>query len=153
MKKILLAAAMGAAFAATAQANTQTASDAAQPAAQEAAFALPEPMIVDADMDLEKTMKTMGKNFKALNKADNILAMSKEAKELATYASQAEAVGLNPKKASDEAKAEFTRMIQQLRLHIDELEKAIEAKDAEKAKAALEATNAVRKEGHKYFDV
>lgn len=145
MKKILLAAAMGAAFATTAMANTQT-------AATEAA-ALPAAMVTDASMDLEKTMKMMGKNFKALSKADDLLTMHKEAEELAVYASQGEAIGLDPKKASDEAKAEYARLMQKLRGHIAELQQAIEQKDADKAKAALEATNEVRKEGHKYFDV
>lgn len=115
--------------------------------------ALPAAMITDANMDLEKTMKTMGKNFKAINKADDILAMGKEADELAVYASQAEAIGLDPNKASDAAKAEFTRLMQKLRSQIADLQQAIEQKDAAKAKPLVQAINETRKEGHKYFDV
>lgn len=114
---------------------------------------LPAPAVVDASMDLEKTMKTMGRNFKALNQAKDVLAMSKEAEDLGVYASQAEAIGLDPNKASDEAKAEFTRLMQKLRVQIADLQKAIAEKDGEKAKALLEAINETRKEGHKYFDV
>lgn len=164
MKKILLAAALGAAFAATAQAKSQdnplgemkaveASSTATVANAMGSESALPAAMVTDASMDLEKTMKMMGKNFKALSKADDLLTMHKEAEELAVYASQGEAIGLDPKKASDEAKAEYARLMQKLRGHIAELQQAIEQKDADKAKAALEATNEVRKEGHKYFDV
>ncbi|MDO4776905.1 MAG: cytochrome b562 [Cardiobacteriaceae bacterium] len=177
MKKILLAAAMGAAFATTAMASTQsnaveiktltetvTTTNAAGETVTETRplgvvvelpgmATLPDAVVTDASMDLEKTMKMMGKNFKALNKADDLLAMHKEAEELAVYASQGEAIGLDPNKASDEAKAEYARLMQKLRGHIAELQQAIEQKDADKAKAALEATNEVRKEGHKYFDV
>lgn len=115
--------------------------------------ALPAAMITDASMDLEKTMKVMGRNFKALSKADDLLAMKKEADELAVYASQGEALGLDPNKASDEAKAEYVRLMQKLRRGIADLQQAIEQKDADKAKAALEAVNEARKEGHKYFDI
>lgn len=188
MKKILLAAAMGAAFATAAQANTQSnAVDNAQPrpastveiktltetvtttnAAGETVTetrplgivvelpgesTLPAATITDASMDLEKTMKVMGRNFKALSKADDLLAMKKEADELAVYASQGEALGLDPNKASDEAKAEYVRLMQKLRRGIADLQQAIEQKDADKAKAALEAVNEARKEGHKYFDI
>ena len=114
---------------------------------------LPAPAVVDASMDLEKTMKTMGRNFKALNQAKDVLTMSKEAEDLGVYASQAEAIGLDPNKASDEAKAEFTRLMQKLRVQIADLQKAIAEKDGEKAKALLDAINDTRKEGHKYFDV
>lgn len=114
---------------------------------------LPAAMVTDASMDLEKTMKVMGRNFKALSKADDLLAMKKEADELAVYASQGEAIGLDPNKASDEAKAEYVRLMQKLRSGIADLQQAIEQKDADKAKAALEAVNDTRKEGHKYFDI
>lgn len=114
--------------------------------------ALPEAMKVD-DADLEKTMKTMGKNFKAINQSKDILAMSAEVDTLATYASQAEAIGVDPTKASAEAQAEFKRLMQKLRVQLAGLQKAIADKDAEKAKALLEAIQETRKEGHKYFDV
>lgn len=114
--------------------------------------ALPAAAKVD-DADLEKTMKIMGKNFKAISKADDVLKMGKEVGELAAYASQAEALGLDDDKASDEAKAEYVRMMQKLRVQIADLQKAIDDKDAEKAKALVEAINESRKEGHKYFDV
>ena len=114
--------------------------------------ALPAAAKVD-DADLEKTMKTMGKNFKALNKADDVLAMGKEVDELAAYASQAEAIGLDPAKASDAAQAEYVRLMQKLRVQIADLQKAIGEKDAAKAKALVEAINETRKEGHKYFEV
>lgn len=105
------------------------------------------------DADLEKTMKTMGKNFKAINQAKDILAMTAEVDALATYASQSEAIGLDPNKASAEAQAEYTRLIQKLRAQIADLQKAVADKDAEKAKALVQAINDTRKEGHKYFDV
>lgn len=114
--------------------------------------ALPPAAKVD-DADLEKTMKIMGRNFKALNQADDVLAMTKEAEALSVYASQAEAVGLDDDDASDEAKAEFSRLMQKIRVQIMDLQKAIGEGDAQKAKALLEAINETRKEGHKYFDV
>ena len=114
---------------------------------------LPAAEFVDASMDLERSMKTMGRNFKAINQAKDVLAMSKEVDELAVYASQSEAIGVDPDKASDEAKAEYVRLMQKLRVQIADLQKAIEEKDGEKAKALVEAINETRKEGHKYFDV
>lgn len=134
-------------------AQTVTASEPVAVVAEVSAeSALPPAAKVD-DADLEKSMKTMGKNFKAINKSKDVLAMGKEVDELAVYASQSEAIGLDPNKASDEAKAEYTRLMQKLRAQIADLQKAIEEKDAEKAAALVEAINETRKEGHKYFDV
>lgn len=115
--------------------------------------ALPAAMVTDSSMDLEKTMKLMGRNFKALNKADDLLSMREEVNNLVIYASQAEAIGLDPDKASDAAKAEYVRLMQKLRSQIADLQQAVEQKDGVKAQALLSAINDTRKEGHKYFDI
>lgn len=151
MKKITLIAAVCAAFACTAQAQTATA-----PAA--AAAALPPAQVSDNSMDLEKTMKAMGRHFKAIHQASDILTTGEDVDALLRYISQAEALGLSlpDAKASeltDAQKASYTKGMQQLRSQALELQAAVAAKDADKAKAAAKAMGETRKAGHGEFGV
>lgn len=121
------------------------------------AKALPAPAVADSSLDLEATMKWMGRNFKKLKSAEGDLAAMKEpAAELAKWASQAEALGLSEddgKPASEEQKTQFLHGMQTLRKQIADLEAAIDNGDADTVQVLLNEMGATRKDGHKYFDV
>ncbi|SUO96033.1 cytochrome b562 [Suttonella ornithocola] len=112
------------------------------------------PTIVDDKLDLEDTMKQMGKNFKKLKSADSLAAMAEPATELAKWASQAQALGLDDKnKLTAEDKEKFQQGMQTLRKQIADLEIAIESNDRDGVQVLLNEMNDTRKQGHKYFDV
>lgn len=134
------------------------ASDAATTADAATATALPPAQIADSSMDLEKTMKAMGRHFRALSQASDILSMGEDAQGLLTYASQAEALGLSlsgteAAKLTEEQKNDYLQGMQTLRAQAQELQQAIAAKDADKAKAQVQAINETRKKGHTRFGV
>lgn len=114
------------------------------------ATSLPAAAIIDDSKDLEATMKLMGRNFKAINGADNIAAMAEPAAQLSQWASQAEALSIGAN-AQDQEK--FLQGIQQIRKLIADLEIAIENKDEVTVRTIINGLGDVRKEYHKYFDM
>lgn len=114
--------------------------------------ALPAAVKVD-DKDLSKTMKAMGKNYRDLRKAENLAAMKEPAQQLAIYASQAEALGLDPEKATEASKKVYLEGIQTMRHQIRDLQKAIENNQLEEAKALILAIGETKNKGHDYFEV
>ena len=112
------------------------------------------PQIVDDRMDLEKTMKLMGKNFKALNKASTLKAMVQPAQNLQKWAAQAQALGLqavHEGPATVEERQGFAEGMIRLRAQIAALEAAIERGDQADAARFLKQLNEIRKRNHKIF--
>lgn len=114
------------------------------------AKSLPAAAIIDDSKDLEATMKLMGRNFKAINGAENIAAMAEPAAQLSRWASQSEALGID---ANAQDKEKFVQGMQQTRKLIADLEIAIENKDEVTVRTIINELGDVRKEYHKYFDV
>lgn len=118
---------------------------------------LPAATITDESMDLEATMKQMGRNFKKIKSAEGDLsAMKAPAAELAKWASQAEALGLaeeDGKPATDEQKEKYAQGIQTIRKQVADLEVAIENNDADTVQVLINEMGDTRRTAHKYFDV
>ncbi|MDO4705848.1 MAG: cytochrome b562 [Comamonadaceae bacterium] len=119
---------------------------------------LPAARITDSSMDLNKTMKTMGRHFKALNQAGDILAAGADVDALLTYTSQAEALGLSLPGSDDakltaEQKAAYLEGMQAMRERVIALQTAIQHKKAEDAKKILSQINEIRKNGHNRFGI
>lgn len=112
--------------------------------------ALPPPVIVNADMDMEKTMKMMGRNFRALNKASSIDDMIEPVQGLAIYASQAHAMGEH---APAEVRDGFLKGMEKLRVEIADLEASILDNDLEGARAMLKILDEHKDKAHEYFEV
>lgn len=111
---------------------------------------LPKAMIIDADMDMEKTMKFMKKAFKKLGKADDVVEMATPAQSLADYAGQAVLIAENaPADIREDLKKGLTKM----RQNVAELQAMIEAGNYKAAKKVVKRLNEQRKKAHKYFDV
>lgn len=112
--------------------------------------ALPPAVIVNAKMDMEKTMKMMGRNFRALNKASSIEDMIEPVQGLAIYASQAHAMGEH---APDAVRDSFLQGMEKLRVEIADLEASILDNDLEAAHAMLKVLDEHKDIAHKYFEV
>lgn len=131
---------------------------ASDPAATPNTTTLPAAHITDSSMDLNKTMKNMGRHFKALNQASDILAASADVDALLTYTSQAEALGLSlpdtdAAKLTAEQKAAYLQGMQAMRERVIALQTAIQHKRAEEAKKILNQINEIRKAGHNRFGI
>lgn len=111
---------------------------------------LPEAKLLD-DKDLEQTMKQMGRNFKALDKAENLEAMKEPAQKLADYASQAEALGYT--KVDEAGQKAYKEQMVKMRVKIVELQQAIEKNDEASARALLKEINQLKVDGHRHFDI
>ena len=112
------------------------------------------PKVIDSGMDLEKTMKLMGKNFKALNKASELKAMVPPARNLKKWAGQAQALGVQEvrqQSASVAQQQRFQQAMISLREQIAVLEAALEKGDKDRASLALKQLNEIRKRNHKLF--
>lgn len=124
---------------------------------QSPAKSLPTATIIDSKLDLEDTMKRMGRNFKKLKSVEGDLAAMKEpAAELAKWAGQAEALGYQGKDnqpASVEQTEKYVQGMQTLRKQLADLEVAIENNDVDAAQILINEMGNTRKQGHKYFEV
>lgn len=163
MKKILLSSLLALAVQPTLYADENSAEKAVEKvaaeavekvettaAAAEAKMTLPKAEIVDADMDMEDTMKKMKKAFKKLGKADDISEMVEPAKSLATYASQSVALA---EKSDHEKKADLINGLTKMRERVATLNDHVAKGDFKAAKKMVKALNKQRKKAHKYFDV
>lgn len=113
-------------------------------------------MIVEPELDLKKTMKKMGRNFKALNKAKSVDEMKEITAELKKYSLQAEALGLpssDEYQPSEEDQKDYKAGMEYMNSQIKTLEETLEKGDEEAAKKLVGEINDTRKEGHKRFDV
>lgn len=111
---------------------------------------LPAAVVIDADMDMEKTMKFMKKSFKKLGKADDIQAMIEPAKTLADYTSQSVVLA---EQSKGDKREDLINGLNKLRMNIAELQGFIDKGDFAAAKKKVKAINEQRKKAHEYFDV
>lgn len=164
-KKILLVAATALAVS-MAQAQQEVGSEAAEMQAQaqaqvtdvkeQAKTIVSKAQVFDVSMDQEATMKAMGRQFKALNRAKDTESMKKPLAEFKKYALQSEALGLEAdedKVPQDEDVATFQKNMQDINEMVLDLEKAVEAGHFDEAKTVLKAIRDVQVKGHEYFKI
>lgn len=128
MKKILLSSLFLMAVQPAVQANENT----------ETAVALPAPVVVDLNMDMEKTMKRMKKSFKKLGKAEDISEMAEPAKILAMYASQAAVLA---QKSDHDKRDDLINGINKMRQNVAKLNALVEKGEFKAAKMAVKGLN------------
>lgn len=111
---------------------------------------LPKAVVVDANMDMEDTMKSMRKAFKKLARANSIEKMQKPVKTLAIYTSQSVVLA---EKSDSKKRDNLVKGLKRLRVQIAQLQSLIDNNDLKGAKQKVKAINSQRKKAHKYFDV
>lgn len=111
---------------------------------------LPKAVVVDANMDMEDTMKSMKKAFKKLARANSIEKMQKPVKTLAIYTSQSVVLA---EKSDSKKRDNLVKGLKRLRVQIAELQSFIDNNDLKGAKQKVKDINSQRKKAHKYFDV
>lgn len=105
-------------------------------------------------MNLQQTMKLMGRNFKILNTACTFKERIESARELETWASQAQALGLQgvgKKPVNVGQKRKFQQGMLNLRKQIAVLKAALESDDKANTRDALKQLNEIRKYNHELF--
>lgn len=107
-------------------------------------------VIVDANMDMEDTMKSMKKAFKKLARANSIEKMQAPVKTLASYASQSVVLA---EKSDVKKREDLVKGLKRLRVQISELQSFIDNNDLKGAQQKVKDINSQRKKAHKYFDV
>lgn len=148
MKKISLTLALAlSALSASVFANTTApATDSANQSANQSA-------IVDPSMDLEQTMKTMGRNFRTLERSTDWAERKAAVEQLSTYTLQAKAQGLSNPDASEDDKKAYEEGMNKLYEQIGQLQAAVNAQDEEKVKSLVDEIKQTRRQGHQYFKV
>lgn len=115
---------------------------------------LPVSRIVDSTMNLQQTMKLMGRNFKILNKACTFKDRIESARELETWASQAQALGfqgVSRQPINTDQQRQFQQGMLDLRKQIAVLKTALKNDDKINTQAALKKLNNIRKHNHELF--
>ncbi|MDO4435153.1 MAG: cytochrome b562 [Cardiobacteriaceae bacterium] len=112
-----------------------------------------ESAIIDPSMDLNKTMKTMGRNFRTIERSSDWEERKTAVAELLKYTLQAKAQGLSNPDASEEDKATYEEGMNQLHEQITQLQDAINAQDADKVQTLIDIIKQSRRQGHQYFKV
>lgn len=109
--------------------------------------------IVDPSMDLEQTMKTMGRNFRTLERSTDWAERKAAVEQLSTYTLQAKAQGLSNPDASEDDKKAYEEGMNKLYEQIGQLQAAVNAQDEEKVKSLVDEIKQTRRQGHQYFKV
>lgn len=109
--------------------------------------------IVDPSMDLEQTMKTMGRNFRTLERSTDWAERKAAVEQLSTYTLQAKAQGLSNPDASEDDKKAYEEGMSKLYEQIGQLQAAVNAQDEEKVKSLVDEIKQTRRQGHQYFKV
>lgn len=109
--------------------------------------------IVDPSMDLEQTMKTMGRNFRTIEKSTDWAERKAAVAELSKFTLQAQAQGLSKPDASEDDKKAYEEGISKLYEQIGQLQAAVHAEDEAKVKSLIDEIKQTRRQGHQYFKV
>ena len=125
----------------------------AQNAIETAPAAINENAIIDPSMDLNKTMKTMGRNFRTIERSSDWEERKTAVGELVKYTLQAKAQGLSNPDATEDDKKAYEEGMTQLYEKITQLQAAINAQEADKVQALIEDIKQSRRQGHQYFRV